>query len=122
MGVGLQECLSILEGDQMNRDKFLKYLSQSLSEMGLFLPAETTEPILVVYNIVKWAVQARCDTIKVASDQVTWLRREQEIGQLRTPISFKPSFQKVLERDSRVRSHLRILNDMEDIVEYELNL
>jgi hypothetical protein len=79
---------------------------------------ELNEVILVVYNILGWALRDHGDTLRFTRHHATWLRGDVPIGQFaESPIqtmTFRAALAIILKRDAVVRQHLQPLAEGDD--------
>ena len=102
-------------------NEFLQHLrDMDIVKSGVFSISELDEAILSVYNNIQWAARDQCDTIEVTANRITRSRGGQKIRDKKTPVDFRPAFQKIISRDQVVRAHLRIVEDTAEKTTYKL--
>ena len=97
-----------------------EYLEQARLDVLPFSCEEINEPLLIVYNIIEWAVRDLCVVIEVSPKQVVWKQHidGESVGKLNTPISFRPHFALIVARDTVIRSHLRLDEESAELTRY----
>jgi hypothetical protein len=88
---------------------------------------EVNEQILTVYNLFKWAVRSKCDTIKVKQKQVSWSVNDKtidtfSIDDLHTSIDFCELFEDVIKRDQTIREHVVQVLSRDAVIVYRLQI
>lgn len=87
-----------------------------------FKPNELNEVLLLVYNILKWAVRDQADTLILGPVGFSWSKQGDIVGDFPVKgISPKPTyaeaFRQVLERDQIVRINLtEVLSSPQELI------
>jgi hypothetical protein len=89
---------------------FRSYLESN--HIGDFQPHELNEVLLLVYNVLTWAVRDQADTLTLRPIGFTWSKHGLVVGDFPTqgsspnPTYFE-ALQRVVERDQVVRANLK---------------
>lgn len=93
----------------MSINKLREHLDMCEPVSPSFSANEIDEALVTTYQIIDWAVQDQCDTISVTSDYAIWSQQDIEAGRMPTPVSFRPYFEKVLDRDKVIQGHMLLV-------------
>ena len=90
---------------------------------GVFQVNEMTEPLMLTYNILRWAVRDQADILIVHPDRVAWYKGNSQVGEFH-PHVFVLGFTRILEqiiiRDHLVKNMLRLVSKEPDKTTYEM--
>jgi hypothetical protein len=96
----------------------MKALLEHLNKCGsdIFLPKELNEPIMIVYKILKWALESGSDTLVVHANFIAWRKNDVELNRwepqaLIPTLGYQLVLEKIIHRDQVVRSLLKDTQD-----------
>jgi len=104
----------------MSINELRNHLDNSKPVPSLFADQEIDHVLVTAYQIIKWAIRDQCDIIEVTLDYAIWSKQGVKIGKLPTPVSFRPYFEKILDRDKIVQTHVLLVMQTEDSDIYKL--
>ena len=93
---------------------------------GLFEANEMTEPLLLTYNILRWAVRDQADTIRFHKSFVDWYRDDMQIGKYHPTtlipiIGFSAIIEQIIMRDQVVEKMLKVTSKEPDKITYRIS-
>jgi hypothetical protein len=79
-----------------------------LKPFDVFSREEINEVILMVYNVLGWAVNSDSNILSLDDKQFTWFRDDKEVGnfridRLKPSISFRDALETIINRDEFIR-------------------
>jgi len=106
----------------MSTEQLKIYLEQLRVESLPPSIEEVNEPLMTAYGIVEWTIRDQCTVIEISPQRVIWKKEigGETIGEFPTPISFKPFFQLIANRDPMIQVHLRLIQHTEREVKYQI--
>jgi hypothetical protein len=92
---------------------------------GVFLLHEMTEPLMLIYNILRWAVRDQADLLIVHPNLVAWYKGETQIGEFHPQvlipiIGFTGTLEQIILRDHVVKNMLRLISKEADRTTYKI--
>ena len=95
--------------------------------VGVFQANEINEPLMLTYMILKWAVRDQADTISVYPQYIVWFRRDALVGEFRPTrliplLTFPVILNQIINRDSVVKTVMRLVSDENEKATYKLVL
>jgi hypothetical protein len=110
-----------MTGDCGDRARGLREYLEAPGWGGCFSPAEMSEPLLSVYNIVRAAMRAGGDLIRLNGEGAEFVHRATgAVARSVRTTDVRPMFDRVLERDPMMKAHVRRLKRDAAGDEYEI--